>query len=199
MGRIERRLGAERIAFALRAIPAPIFAAAWSSDRDDAALLVHIAAAPRRGVIRQQINEALTAAGITRARIRFHNAAQLHAPRSLERLVARFGGDDIVYDPTEAVGRAKALVTASRAVRASISEKLFGLYYAPRLRTFYVALKATSLLNGDKVRMADLAAIELAVVDSMKVAFAPKLEDCPAVRVGFGLPQAHLVAVEAVG
>ena len=196
MGRIERRLDAERIASALRAIPAPIFAAAWSNDRSDAALLVHVAAAPRRSIIRQQILQALNAVGIERARIRFHNAAQLHAPRSLERLVARFGGEEIAYDPTEAVGRAKALVNASRAVRASVNEKLFGLYYAPRLRTFYVALKATSLMSGEKVKVADLAAIEFAVVAAMKAAFAPKLDDCPAVRVGFGLPQAHLVAVD---
>src|SRR5689334_12814685 len=98
MGRIERRLDAGRIASALRAIPAPIFAAAWSGDHNDAALLVHLAAAPRRAVIRQQISQALADIGVERARIRFHNAVQLHAPRSLERLVARFGGEDIVYD-----------------------------------------------------------------------------------------------------
>jgi hypothetical protein len=196
MDRIERHLDAGRIASALRAIAAPIFAAAWSNDRDDAPLLVHVAAAPRRAQLRQQISEALNAVGVERTRIRFHNGAQLHAPRSLERLVARFGGTDIVYDPTEAVGRAKALVNASRAVRSSINDKLFGLYYAPRLRTFYVALKAATLVNGEKIKVSELASIEAAVVDAMKNAFAPKLEDCPAVRVGFGLPQAHLVAVD---
>ena len=197
MGRIERRLDAERIASSLRAIPAPIFAAAWSSNRDDAALLVHVAAAPRRSHIRQEILQALSAAGVSRARIRFHNAAQLHAPRSLERLVARFGGEDIVYDPTEAVHRAKSLVSASRAVRGAVNEKLFGLFYAPRQRTFFVALKATSLVNGAKVKVADLASIEFAVVEAMRSAFAPKLEDCPAVRVGFGLPSTHLVAIDS--
>jgi len=196
MDRIERRLDAERIASSLRAIAAPIFAAAWSSERDDATLLVHVAAAPQRALLRKQISEALNAVGVERIRIRFHNAAQLHAPRSLERLVSRFGGEDIVYDPTEAIVRAKALVNASRAVRASISGKLFGLYYAPRVRTLYVALKASSLANGEKVKVSELASIESAVVDAMKSAFAAKLEDCPAVRVGFGLPQAHLVAVD---
>jgi len=197
MGRIERRLDADRVASSLRAIPAPIFAAVWSSDREDAALLVHVAAAPHRAQIRQQISQALSEAGVSRARIRFHNAAQLHAPRSLERLVARFAGETIAYDPTEAVQRAKALVAASRAVRTSVNEKLLGLYYAPRQRTFYVALKATSLLKGEKIKVAELASIEFAVVNAMKTAFAPKLEDCPAVRVGFGLPQADLVAVDS--
>jgi hypothetical protein len=197
MDKIERRLSAERIALSLRAIAAPIFAAAWSSDRDSATLFVHVAAAPRRAQLRQQISQALNALGVDRVRIRFHNAAQLHAPRSLERLVARFGGDDIAYDPTEAVGRAKSLVNASRAVRAAVSDKLLGLYYAPRLRTFYVALKAATLFNGEKVKISDLALIETAVADAMKSAFALKLEDCPAVRVGFGLPKANLVAVDS--
>jgi hypothetical protein len=140
--------------------------------------------------------DALRGAGADKARVRFHNAAQLHAPRSLERLVARFGGDDIVYDPTEAVARAKALVGAGRAVRASLNDKLFGLYYAPRLRTFYVALKAARLVVGEKIRVAELANIEFVVADAMKAAFAPRLDDCPAVRVGFGLPRTDLVAVD---
>lgn len=159
-------------------------------------LWVHVAAAPRRAVLRRRIAAALAEIGVERTRIRFHNAAQLHAPRSLERLVARFGGEDIVYDPTEAVGRAKALVNASRAVRTSLRDKLVGLYYAPRQRTFYVALKAASLVNGEKVKIADLASIESVVALAMTNAFAAKVAECPAVRVGFGLPQANLVAID---
>ena len=193
MGRLDERSGARLITSALRSVPAPVFAAAWSGET----LLVHVAATPRRAFVRQQILEALNGSGIDRARIRFHNAAQLHAPRSLERLVARFGGEDIVYDPTEAVGRAVALVGASRSVRSALADKLFGLYYAPRLRTFYVALRATRLLNGEKVKVADLASIEATVAEAMKAAFALKLDDCPAVRVGFGLPQTDLVAVDS--
>jgi len=193
MGRVEGRPSAESITSALRAIAAPIFAAAWSSQSE---LLVHVAAAPRRALVRRQILDAVRGAGVDKARVRFHNAAQLHAPRSLERLVARFGGEDIVYDPTEAVARAKILVGASLNVRVSLDDKLFGLYYAPRLRTFYVALKAASLLVGQKVRVTELANIELIVVAAMKAAFASRLDDCPAIRVGFGLPHAHLVAVD---
>lgn len=110
--------------------------------------------------------------------------------------MARFGGDDVVYDPTEAVTRAKALVNASRAVRRSLNDKLVGLYYAPRLRTFYVAIRAARLVVGEKIKVAELADLEFAVMDAMRTAFAPQLEDCPSIRVGFGLPQAHLVAVD---
>src|SRR4249920_3583152 len=99
MGRIGGRPCAQLIAPVLRALPAAIFAAAWSSNRAGDTLFVHVAAAPKKALVRQQILEALAAIGVDCARVRFHNAAQLDAPRSLERLVARFGGDDIVYDP----------------------------------------------------------------------------------------------------
>src|SRR6185436_6880732 len=42
-----------------------------------------------------------------------------------------------------------------------------------------------------------LAEIERTVTSAMSAAFAADLTDCPAVRVGFGLPAAHLVAVDA--
>jgi hypothetical protein len=187
----------ELITHVLRAVQAPIFAAAWASDGAGDVLFVHVAATPGRALIRRQIRQTLAAIGVDRARIRFHSGGQLEAPRSLERLVARFGGDDIVYDPTEAVGRAKALVCAGRTVRTVLADKLAGLYYAPRQRAFFVALKASKLVNGERIKVGELANIECAVADAMRAEFALGLDDYPAVRVGFGLPQTPLVAVDS--
>lgn len=173
--------------------PAPIFAAAWANGT----LIVHVAATPNRAALRTQIRSALSAAGVARVRIRFHERAQLHAPRSLERLVARFAGDEIAYDPTGAVARARTLVAAGAEIRAALNAKLYGLYYAPRQRTFYVALKAASLAHGDKFRVAALAEVERNVARAIASAFAGALDECPAVRVGFGLPAGGLVAVDA--
>jgi len=177
----------------LISIAAPIFAAAWAGD----VLIVHLSAAPNRATLRRDIRTALAEDGIAKVRIRFHNQAQLHAPRSLERLVARFAGDEIAYDPTGAVARARTLVAAGRDIRAALDARLFGLYYAPRQRTFFVALKAQGLAHGEKIRVADLAEIERSVSNAMTSAFAGAIVDCPAVRVGFGLPAAGLVAVDA--
>ena len=177
-------------------IPAPVFAAAWTRQRGGDILFVHLAAAPGRSALRREIAASLRDAGIERVRVRFHDAAQLHAPRSLERLVARFAGDEIAYDPTGAIAGARALVAAGQALRTSLAEKLHGLYFAPRQRIFYVALKADRLAAGDKVKVASLAEVERAVAVAMTAAFAATPEDCPAVRVGFGLPAAGLVAVD---
>lgn len=188
---ISGRVGAQAVSAILENIQAPIFAAAWSGET----LFVHLAAAPRRGTLRAAISAALSDAGVRQVRIRFHNAAQLTAPKSLERLVARFAGDEIVYDPTGAVSRARSLVVAGREVRAALGAKLFGLYYAPRLRSFFVALKAANVATGDKLKVGALAEIEKSVAAAMSLAFTA--DDCPAVRVGFGLPAASLVAVDA--
>jgi hypothetical protein len=193
----DRRVSAAAVAATLLDISAPIFAAAWMRGQGGDTLIVHLAAAPKRAVLCATIASALRNVGVERVRIRFHNAAQLQSPRSLDRLVARFAGDEIVYDPTGAVARARALVAAGRAVRETLADKLFGLYYAPRLRTFYVALKAASLAHGEKVKIGALAEIERSVGAAMTAAFAPSLADCPAVRIGFGLPVANLVAVDA--
>lgn len=177
---------------ALRAIAAPIFAAS-STGRN---LTVHVAATPRRRAVKLEINEALAAAGAPRVKIRFHAQADLLAPRSLERLVMRFTGDEIVYDPTGSVARAKALVDAAHAARAVLGVKVDGLFYAPRLRTLFVALNAKHIAAGDKVKIGELAEIERNVVGALGRSFAGQLSDCPALRVGFGVPGIELVAVD---
>lgn len=177
---------------ALRAIAAPIFAAS-STGRE---LTVHVAAMPRRRTVKLQIVEALAGAGAQRVKIRFHAQRDLLSPRSLERLVMRFTGDEIVYDPTGSVARAKALVDAAHTARAALGAKVDGFFYAPRLRTMFVALNAKQIAVGDKVRVGELADIERNLVGALGRAFAGQLSDCPALRVGFGVPGIELVAVD---
>jgi hypothetical protein len=122
--------------------------------------------------------------------------SSLLSPKSLERLVAKFAGSKIVYDPTQSLSRAKALVEASHGVRTALSDRIHGLFYAPRLRTYYVALESSRVVVGDKVKVSELAAIERAVHAAVSNAFAAETAECPAVRVGFGLPAASLVPVD---
>ena len=146
--------------------------------------------------LRLNIIQALRSIGIVQVKVRFHAVFSLLAPRSLERLVAKFAGDKIIYDPTNALGRAKALVEASHAVRTALGERVRGLFYAPQLRTYYVTLEPSRVVVGDKVKVSDLAAIERAVLSAVGGTFARQTVECPAVRVGFGLPAASLVAVD---
>ncbi len=181
---------ANHVCDALRSIAVPVFAATLEGSR----LVVHLAAATKRRAAVAQVTEAL--AGFGGAKLRFHNEAKLLAPRSLERLVRRIAGGTVVYDPTGSLTRAKAMVEAAKAVRESLGAKAGGLFYAPRLRTLVVALNAGAVATGDKVKVGALAEIEKHILGALSGAFAGQTADCPAVRVGFGVPATGLVPVD---
>lgn len=181
-----------KMAEGLRTVAAPVFAATLVDGSKGPVLTVHVSSVQNRKVVAASIIAA-TGPG---TKVRFHSAASLTAPRSLERLVRRFKCDEIIYDPTQAMSRAKALVDGGVAVRASLGNKLTGLFYAPRLRTLYVALNSRHLAVGDKLRISELTAIEQNILQALRSAFAGQMADCPAVRVGFGIPRTELVAVD---
>jgi hypothetical protein len=176
----------------LRTVAAPIFAA----TRIAGSVVVHVAAVGRRRAVKLQIVDALKGIDVDRVKVRFHRQSDLLAPRSLERLIKRFAGDEIVYDPTGSVARATLLVAAAASARAALGAKADGLFYAPRLRTLFVALNAKHIAVGDKVKVGELADIERKITAAIGQAFAGQIADCPAVRVGFGVPGIELVAVD---
>lgn len=180
----------EAFAAVLRGIAAPIFAA----TRANGALFVHVAAVARQSEVAAGIRGALK--GETHLEIRFHNTRDLLTPRSLERLVRRFTGDDVVFDPTGSVARAKALVAAAHASRAALGAKVGGLFYAPRVRTLFVVLDAKRVAAGGKIRVGALADLERRIAAALRGQFAGRISDCPAVRVGFGVPAIELVPVD---
>jgi hypothetical protein len=182
----------EQVADRLRAVAAPVFAATWSQET----LIVHVSAVPQRRFVKANIREALTSVVEGRVRIVFHTAASLLAPRSLERLVKRISGDEIAYDPTGSISRAKSLVSAARATRTALDGKARGIFYAPRLRTLFVALDARRVGNGEKVKLGELGEIERQILTALKASFADQIADCPAIRVGFGVPAIELVPVD---
>jgi hypothetical protein len=188
------QVAAYAVAEALRAVAGPVFAATWIERRQSRQLVVHVSTAPGRRQLKSTIINVLKNIGVESAAVRFHAAAALMSPRSLEALVAKLADGEIAYDPTQSLARAKALVTASHAVRGSLGDKLRGLFYAPQLRTYYVTLEAQRVIAGDKVKVAELAEIERAVIAAITGAFGG--QEPPAVRVGFGLPATSLVAVD---
>ena len=173
---------------ALRGLSAPIFAA----TRTDDALFVHIAARGRRASVVADVRRTVG----TDAQIRFYNERDLLAPRSLERFVDRIKGDEVIYDPTGSVTRAKALVAAGRATRQALGAKVGGVFYAPRLRTLFVSLEVKEIAFYRKVKVAALKDIEREVSNAVASAFVGRTSECPAVRIGFGVPAAELVPVD---
>jgi len=187
--------GREQIAEALRLIAAPIFAATLSNTKGQQ-LTVHVSSVAQQKKVASEIISAV--AGLTdgRTKVRFHTPASLMAPRSLEKLVSRFSGDEIVYDPTQSMTRAQSLVLGGAAIRASLGDRLSGLFYAPRLRTLYVSLNSVRLAVGEKVKIGELANIEHSILAALKQVFAGQASECPAIRVGFGVPRIELVPVD---
>jgi hypothetical protein len=184
------------IAEALRRVPGPIFAAAWHGDGASKRLVVHTAAKTGQRELATKIRAGLSSLGLNRVRIVAHNPDKLGKAPSLERLISSFSEGTVAYDPTGAITRARAIVRAGAAVRETLRSELSGLYYAPRQRAFYVALAGDKLFNDKKVKVADLRRIETVVGVAMRDAFLPRVEDAPAVRVGFGLPSTQLVPVD---
>ena len=82
----------------------------------------------------------------------------------------------------------------ARAVLAAKEERLAIIGRSPAMQDVYRAIARVAA--GEKVKVAELTRIEDAVLKAVGVAFAPQLGDCPAVRVGFGLPSAELVPVD---
>ena len=119
-------------------IQVPVIAATWQENKS--ILSVHVGANAGRSKAKAEILTALAAVRVSRVRLYFHTGRDLTAPRSLERLIAQFGTGDVVYDPTESISRAKALVAASRKVRESLTEAIAGIFFAPRTRTLFVSL-----------------------------------------------------------
>lgn len=183
-----------QVADALIAVAGPVFAATWGDSNQGRQLTVHASAGRGQAALKAGVLGALKGVGIDGVRVKFHAASALLSPRSLERLVQKFARNDIAYDPTQSLTRAKALVEASHTVRASLSDKVRGLYYAPALRTYYVTLEPSRVIVGDKLKVSELATIERAVLAAVNDAFATR--ECPAVRVGFGLPATSLVPVD---
>jgi hypothetical protein len=185
-----------QVADALRSIAGPVFAAVWSVRKQTRELTVHASSVRGQRDLKVNIINTLSNIGIDQVKIRFHAVSSLLSPRSLEALVAKFAGERIVYDPTSSLTRASALVNASRTVRAALGSDVRGMFYAPRVRTFYVSLDSARVAAGEKLKVAELARIEDAVLKAVGVAFSAQIADCPSVRVGFGLPAVELVPVD---
>lgn len=74
-------------------------------------------------------------------RVRLHPVAALDSTRSLEGLLNRFGGGEIVDDPTGAFERATRLIRGQRAARAKLGAKLRGVHLDRQGRTLYARVR----------------------------------------------------------
>lgn len=187
----------ETLVTALRAIPRPIFAATRAAG-DPATVLVHIAANDDNNAVRALVKDRLGNAGYPNADVRFYSAKELSAGKSLEKFLSRFGTADVLYDPTGCISNGRNLLAVCKATRTALGRKLAGIYFAPRTRTLFLKLAASKVLTAPKTKASVLAEIESLVLREAVRAYGTDTANCPALRIGFGLPAGALVPVDTL-
>lgn len=178
-------------------ISGPVFAA-FKTDDQRGGFVVHAARGSDKSRLKAEILLKLAEQGLREVRVAFHNPDKLARAKSLEALTSLIKGGRIVYDPTGAVARARALVQASSELRGSLGQRAKSFFYAPLLRSLVVVLRKPDHKSGEALAVADMAQIEARVVEAVRTAFSCVDGPAPSVRVGFSNPKALLVPVDGL-
>ena len=183
------------VAKTLMSISGPVFAAV-QNDAASGELIVHASRSGDWARLRNEILTRLSSEGVTDVKVQFHNPSKLARAKSLQAFVSSVSDGRIVYDPTGALARGRALVETSDALRASLGSRAKSFFYAPMLRSLVVVLRKPNVKAGETLAVADMAKIEASVVQAVKSAFSALEGAAPSVRVGFSTPKALLVPVD---
>jgi len=176
-------------------ISGPIFAAV-RNDGANGGLIVHASRGGDWSRLRNEVLTRLASEGVTDAKVQFHNPSKLARAKSLQAFVASVSDGRIVYDPTGALARGRALVETTDALRTSLGSRAKSFFYAPMLRSLVVVLRKPNIKAGETLAVADMAQIEASVVQAVKSAFSSIEGMAPSIRVGFSTPRALLVPVD---
>jgi hypothetical protein len=176
-------------------ISGPVFAAV-QSDGARGSLVVHASRSSDWARLRNEILTRLSSEGVMDVKVQFHNPSRLARAKSLQAFVSSVSDGRIVYDPTGALARGRALVETTDALRASLGSRAKSFFYAPMLRSLVVVLRKPNVKAGETLAVADMAQIEASVVQAVKSAFSSLEGMAPSVRVGFSTPKALLVPVD---
>lgn len=131
-------------------------------------------------------------------KVRSHADRKIASATSLQSLLARYEGSDFLHDPTGAFGRSAELVDFAQNIRASLSDKVAGIYWNTKLRTAFVVLDHTKFFADKKVKIADLTETERAVRNAYRAVMPDNSSlFLHALRIGFEIPAMSLVPVDA--
>jgi hypothetical protein len=121
----------------LAEINTPIFLAGY--NRQQSQLMLHVSEGRDVASLEAAAKRALDKAKAPiRISVRAHRLRKLAHPRSLEHWLQSFGADEIVYDPTMVMSRAKALLLAAKSCRSELGTAIAGLFFDPDRRTLFV-------------------------------------------------------------
>jgi hypothetical protein len=179
----------------LMSISGPVFAA-LRNEGTRGGLIVHASRSGDWARLRNDILTRLAAEGVADVKVQFHNPDKLARAKSLQAFVSSVSDGRIVYDPTGALARGRALVETADALRTSLGVRAKSFFYAPMLRSLVVVLRKPNVKAGETLAVADLAQIEASVVQAVKNSFSALEGMAPSIRVGFSTPKALLVPVD---
>ena len=124
-------------------------------------------------------------------------AGKLAKASSIEQLLGLYRGTDYVYDPTGGFTRSKALVEFSHLARATLQEKLNGIFWHSHDQSLYLLLNREHYFQDAKVKVADLSTTESLVQAAMKQACGETdIGFLKSIKLGFDLPAVALLPVD---
>ncbi|MFI4987242.1 MAG: hypothetical protein ACHQF3_07360, partial [Alphaproteobacteria bacterium] len=141
---------------------------------------------------------ALASTGLrARCRVRVIDERRLARARSIEDILAAFRHDRVIYDPTRAISRAKAVQRCAARLAGAFGDMLRGAYLEPRSRTLYLVFSPDKLLDGGRLDGVTRAAIEARtarVLANWQAGDGDAFE--LAVRLGISAPDVPVIAID---
>jgi len=179
----------------LREVKAPIFLAEF--DRQHAQLTLHASKgrdlATLKAAGRRLSDDAAVAIKVD---VRAHALRKLAYPRSLEHWLRQFGADEIIYDPTMVISRARGLLTMAKSCRAALGAAIAGLFFDPDRRAIFVQARG----NNDPASLSALNSRLHATMQQARKQTSERTADQPiwnSVQVVGQLPDRELVPIDA--
>jgi hypothetical protein len=167
----------------LAEINTPIFLAGY--DQQQSHLMLHVSEGRDVASLEAAAKRASDKAEAPiRISVRTHRLRKLAHPRSLEHWLQSFEADEIVYDPTMVMSRARALLLAAKSCRSELGAAIAGLFFDPDRRTLFV------LYSGKTDAMALAARVRSVIEKSLDQATA---------QVGSGAANRFWTGVQVVG
>jgi hypothetical protein len=117
-------------------IQSPIFFAGLDSQRSQ--LRLHISDGPDLASLEAAARRVSDKIGPIEVSIRAHSLRKLAHPRSVEHWLRQFASDEIIYDPTMVMSRARGLLAAAEACRSAFGDAIGGSFFDPDLRTLFI-------------------------------------------------------------
>ena len=187
------------LAEVLGSVRGPLFLARQGGHDTRPTLSLHTTERKAGRTILRQARAALASAGVTAdCSIVVHRPSALTRARSLEGLLKRLGKGEIVFDPTQFVGRSEAICDFAARLRQTLSDVIEDLFVDAERRTLVVVVDRRKYPQAGEERLVARAQ----TLDQIAAIFSRwQADEQPnfdlAIRVGFEPPAgAKLIAVD---